>query len=51
MMTTEPACRTHERIGIRPASGALGAEISGVDLVWSKYSDALNYQGLRTGQA
>ncbi len=32
MTTTEPASRTHERIGIRPASGALGAEISGVDL-------------------
>ncbi len=32
MTTTEPARRTHERIGIRPASGALGAEISGVDL-------------------
>ncbi|MCH7796388.1 MAG: TauD/TfdA family dioxygenase, partial [Proteobacteria bacterium] len=32
MTTTGPARRTHERIGIRPASGALGAEISGVDL-------------------
>ncbi len=32
MTPTEPARRTHERIGIRPASGALGAEISGVDL-------------------
>jgi taurine dioxygenase len=32
MITTEPARRTHERIDIRPASGALGAEISGVDL-------------------
>jgi len=32
MTTTELARRTHERIGIRPASGALGAEISGVNL-------------------
>ncbi len=32
MTTTETAHRTHQRIGIRPASGALGAEISGVDL-------------------
>ncbi len=32
MTTTEPARRIHERIDIRPASGALGAEISGVDL-------------------
>ncbi len=32
MTTIEPARRAHERIGIRPASGALGAEISGVDL-------------------
>ena len=32
MTLPQPACRTYERIGIRPASGALGAEISGVDL-------------------
>ena len=32
MTTTAPDRRAHERIGIRPASGALGAEISGVDL-------------------
>ena len=32
MTTTEPARPTHERIGIRPSSGALGAEISSVDL-------------------
>ena len=32
MTATEPARRTHERIGIRPASGALGAEIIGIDL-------------------
>ena len=32
MTTTKTAQRTHQRIGVRPASGTLGAEISGVDL-------------------
>lgn len=32
MTTTEPVRRTHGRIGIRPASAALGAEITGIDL-------------------
>ncbi len=32
MTTLEPARPAQARIGIRPASGALGAEISGVDL-------------------
>ena len=32
MTNTELAHRTFERIGIRPVSGALGAEITGVDL-------------------
>ena len=44
-MTTEPAYRTQERIGIRPASGALGAEITGVDPVQSDAGTVLHVLG------
>ena len=39
------------QIAILERTGTRRPCIRPFDRVWSKYSDALNYQGLRTGQA